>query len=46
MHIPEREMCNWIRDRFEGLQFLKVADDKKIQNYERLVWATRFGYFL
>lgn len=21
MHIPDRETCNWIRDRFESIQF-------------------------
>jgi len=30
MHIPFRDECNWIRDRFESLQFQKVPDDKKL----------------
>jgi 2-oxoglutarate dehydrogenase E1 component len=39
MHIPNREECNWIRDKFEGLQFIKTPREKKIHDYERLLWA-------
>jgi 2-oxoglutarate dehydrogenase E1 component len=27
MHIMSREQCNWIRDKFEGLQFEKVPNE-------------------
>ena len=46
MHIHDRDQCNWIRDRFEGLQYQTVPPEKKIQNFERLIWATEFGNFL
>jgi len=25
MHIQDREVCNWIREKFESLQFRDVA---------------------
>lgn len=46
MHIPNREECNWIRDKFEGLQFEKVPNSKRIQNLDRLMWADQFGQFI
>jgi len=46
MHIPDRTECNWIRDRFEGLQFEEVAKEKRILNLDRLMWADQFGQFL
>lgn len=39
MHIPDREKCNWIRNKFEGLQFEEDPKEKKILNLDRLMWA-------
>jgi len=46
MHIPQRDQCNWIRDRFEGIVFEKVKKEHHKLNYERLIWAHEFGQFL
>lgn len=37
MHINSRDQCNWIRDKFEGLQFESVPKEKRVQNYDRLI---------
>lgn len=29
MHIPDREICNWIRNNFEALQYETMAKEKK-----------------
>lgn len=42
MHIPDREKCNWIRDKFEGLQYEDMPKDYKILNLDRLMWADQF----
>ena len=39
MHILDRVECNWIRDRFEGLQYEKVPEEKRLLNLDRLMWA-------
>ena len=46
MHIPDRDICNWIRNTFEGLQYEKVPDIKRKGNFDRLQWAYQFGNFL
>lgn len=46
MHIMSREQCNWIRDKFEGLQFEKVPNEQRVLNFDRLVWADEFQKFL
>jgi len=46
MHIMSREQCNWIRDKFEGLQFETAPKESRILNYDRLVWADEFQKFL
>lgn len=46
MHIVDRNKCNWIRDRFEGLQYETVPNDKRILNLDRLMWADEFGSFI
>lgn len=42
MHISSREHCNWIRDKFEGFQFKTYSKEKRILNYDRLLWADEF----
>lgn len=46
MHIADRAQCNWIRDKFEGLQFEKIPNETRILNLDRLMWADQFGLFL
>jgi len=46
MHITDRTHCNWIRDRFEGLQYEPLAKEKKVLNLDRLMWADQFGQFI
>lgn len=46
MHIADRDECNWIRDKFEGLQYEPVPKDKRILNLDRLMWADQFGQFI
>jgi 2-oxoglutarate dehydrogenase E1 component len=46
MHISSREQCNWIRDKFEGLQFESVPAANRILNLDRLFWADEFQNFL
>ena len=42
MHILDRVECNWIRDRFEGLQYEVVPKEKRLLNLDRLIWADQF----
>ena len=46
MHILDRVECNWIRDRFEGLQYEKVPQEKRLLNLDRLMWADQFQLFI
>ena len=46
MHIPDRETCNWIRNQFENIQFMKFSKEEKIHTFDRLLWADMFGNFL
>jgi 2-oxoglutarate dehydrogenase E1 component len=45
-HIPDREICDWIRVNFEGIQFNRMTDDEKIHLYDRLNWSHDFGQFI
>jgi len=46
MHIPDREICDWIRLNFEGIQFNKLSEPEKIDLFTRLNWSHDFGAFL
>lgn len=46
MHIQDREMCNWIRDRLETPQQYSFTTDEKVSILDRLTWATQFERFL
>ena len=46
MHIPEREIQDWIRVNFEGIQFNRMTDKEKVHLYDRLNWSHEFGNFL
>ncbi len=46
MHISSRETCNWIRDKFESLQYNVESKEYRTLNFDRLVWADEFQKFL
>ena len=46
MHIEDREICNWMRERFEVLQYETETPEKKQHMYERLNWAHAWGEFM
>ena len=46
MHIEDREVCNWIRTKFESLQFEDVSEEEKLRMYTRLNAAHSWGAFL
>ena len=46
MHIGSTNKCNWIRERIEHPNFLKVDDEKKMHIFERLCFADTFENFL
>lgn len=39
MHIHDRETCDWIRDKFESIQFRPQTEAERIHMYTRLNWA-------
>lgn len=39
MHIPNRDQCNWIRDKIETKQFDPVPKDTKLKILERIMYA-------
>ena len=45
-HIPDREICDWIRVNFEGIQYNRMTDAEKIHLYDRLNWSHDFGQFI
>lgn len=45
MHIPDAEICNWIRTNFEGIQYNRLSKEEHIHLYERLNWSAQFGLF-
>lgn len=46
MHIGSTEQCNWLRERIEHPNFLKVDHEKKVHIFERLCFADTFENFL
>jgi 2-oxoglutarate dehydrogenase E1 component len=46
MHIEDREICNWMRERFEVLQYETETPERKQHMYERLNWAHAWGEFM
>lgn len=36
MHIQDREVCNWIREKFESLQYREPTEKERCHMYERL----------
>lgn len=46
MHIPDREMCNWIRERIETPEPFQFSREDKLRILDRLTWGDHFESFL
>lgn len=46
IHIPDREQCDWLRERLEVPQPFKYSVDEKRRILDRLIWSTSFESFL
>ncbi|KAI9726281.1 MAG: 2-oxoglutarate dehydrogenase E1 component [Chrysothrix sp. TS-e1954] len=46
IHIPDREKCDWLRERLEVPQAWKYSIDEKRRILDRLIWSTSFEAFL
>jgi len=46
MHIPDREKCNWLRDRIETLTPTQYNRERREVIFDRLAWSTLFENFL
>eukprot|EP00455_Lapot_gusevi_P045397 TRINITY_DN57_c0_g1_i3.p1 TRINITY_DN57_c0_g1~~TRINITY_DN57_c0_g1_i3.p1 ORF type:complete len:1008 (-),score=381.79 TRINITY_DN57_c0_g1_i3:135-3158(-) len=45
MHIPSRQLCNWIRARFETPEEPVHSKEEKLRILERLTWSDHFERF-
>ncbi|KAF2400708.1 2-oxoglutarate dehydrogenase-like protein E1 component [Trichodelitschia bisporula] len=46
IHIPDREQCDWLRERIEVPQPYQYSVDDKRRILDRLIWGTSFEAFL
>ncbi|OAA36976.1 2-oxoglutarate dehydrogenase E1 component [Beauveria brongniartii RCEF 3172] len=46
IHIPDREKCDWLRERLEVPQPFKFSIDEKRRILDRLIWSSSFESFL
>ena len=46
IHIPDREQCDWIRNRIEVPTPYKYSVDDKRRILDRLIWSSSFEAFL
>lgn len=46
MHIPDREKCNWLRDRIETPIPMEYNRQRRTVILDRLMWSTQFENFL
>ena len=46
MHIPDREHCNWLRERIETPEQFQYSPDRKMHIMDRLAWSEQFESFL
>lgn len=46
MHIPDREKCNWMRERIETAHPEAYSREKKINMLDRIAWSDIFETFL
>lgn len=46
IHIPDREKCDWLRERIEVPTPFKYSHDEKRRILDRLIWSSSFESFL
>ncbi|KAL6241094.1 2-oxoglutarate dehydrogenase E1 component [Rhinocladiella similis] len=46
IHIPDREQCDWIRNRIEVPNPFRYSVDEKRRILDRLIWSSSFEAFL
>ncbi|KAL2886188.1 putative oxoglutarate dehydrogenase protein [Ceratocystis lukuohia] len=46
IHIPDREKCDWLRERLEVPQPFTYSVDEKRRILDRLIWGSSFEAFL
>ncbi len=46
IHIPDREQCDWLRERIEVPYPYKYSVDEKRRILDRLIWSSSFETFL
>ncbi|KAL9075204.1 MAG: hypothetical protein Q9157_004108 [Trypethelium eluteriae] len=46
IHIPDRDQCDWLRQRIEVPQPYKYSLDEKRRILDRLIWSSSFENFL
>ncbi|TGZ78736.1 2-oxoglutarate dehydrogenase, E1 component [Ascodesmis nigricans] len=46
VHIPDREQCDWLRERIEIPTPYKYTGDEKRRILDRLIWSSSFESFL
>mmetsp|Transcript_28150 Transcript_28150/g.42590 ORF Transcript_28150/g.42590 Transcript_28150/m.42590 type:complete len:152 (+) Transcript_28150:665-1120(+) len=45
-HVPHRDRCTWIRNRFELMQYEQIPTPEKVKILDRLYWADEFASFI
>lgn len=46
MHIPDRDRCNWLRERIETPEPVPFTRKEKLHTLDRLAWSDMFETFL
>ena len=46
MHIPDRDQCNWLRNKFELRHKTDLPSAEKKLLLDRLLWADEFAAFI
>jgi len=46
MHIPDRDRCNWLRERIETPEPVPFTRQEKLHTLDRLAWSDMFETFL
>jgi 2-oxoglutarate dehydrogenase E1 component len=46
MHIPDRDKCNWLREKIEAPKPVDYNQERRAVILDRLIWSTQFENFL
>ena len=46
MHIPERDKCNWLRERIETQEKFEYSKERRLHILDRLAWSELFERYL